>query len=182
MDEKILQILRPKTESQIKESLENTADVNRRLYLSVKHNRLEDVKNALASGADPSFDRNFSFIISANPKIDLEIFKLLLIDPRVNLSDRDNVTLFISTGAGDLDRINLILQDFRFTPDKHAGIKRAILWGIAHRQIAAVKLLLSNEKIKKVIAEKELKLFSKKIKKLIDAENYINKQANEKYI
>ena len=75
-------------------------------------NNLDDIKELLDTGWDPSTDNNFAIRYSCDLGY-IEVVKLLLQDKRVNPSDWDNWALKWSYTNGHMEILKILLQDSR---------------------------------------------------------------------
>jgi len=110
----------------------------------IRDGNIENIKELLKQGWDPSVDRNDPFFIACQYG-QIEIVKLLLQDKRVNPASHDNSAIAEACREGNIEVINLLLKDSRVDPSGNSnyGIKRASRNG----HVEVVKLLLKDSRV-----------------------------------
>ena len=84
------------------------ADLNA-LMIAVRNNDTETVHTLLASGVDPSKNHNIALRMAALYG-QTEIVKMLLADPRVDVTDRDNDAIHKAEAAGHWEIVDLLMS------------------------------------------------------------------------
>ena len=161
MKDHLLQILKPKNKAEIDSAIQKkfqNSTLDEILQYAVNHNNLYLVQYALAQGANPAYKDNWPIEWAAYHG-NIEIVKLLLVDPRVDPSTSDNFAIRWAAFNDHTEVVKLLLADSRVDPsaDDYFAIQRAAKNGRAE----VLKLLLTDPRVLKKLTAKQKEKYSK---------------------
>jgi len=122
---------------------------------------IDKIKELLNNGWNPGDNNNLAISLSVLYE-QLEIFKTLIQDSRVDPSTRNNYQIRHASSCGNLEMVKLLLRDSRVDPgtDGNTAIKLASYNG----HLEVVKLLLKDSRVKMQDIDKNSSEFNKIVK------------------